>query len=329
MTAELRIVIISILYLVNVMWQDTVIEPKPRHLEKIVFDSSRRKLILFGGVEFNDGKIATPENLFVWNGSSWNEQIATGPGHRLSPGMAFDEKEKIIFLVGGVQLKDGKEIVKPDVWTWDDAKWKFINSDCPIKSCKLVYDNVKQRMLVHGDAHNITENWKGGDPQRFELWELKNNHWKKLSSEGPQPSSSYEIIYHKKRNSMIIPSWEKGVLSLWEWRNETWRKMQSVGESPTERSRYAMAYDEKQESIFFFGGRDNSDQLINDFWKWNEGKWTKIEGTELPSGRTSAHMEYGEGELVLYGGTTATGISNELWEYKNGEWKLFKSVRGK
>jgi hypothetical protein len=129
----------------------------------------------------------------------------------------------------------------------------------------------------------------------------------------------------------VIPILENGKVEIWEWRENFWEMKTCKGDCPLNRNRFALAYHPIDKQIFLFGGFSADRKQLGDFWKWNGNVWKKIESSEGPSVRNSAHFVYSGDQLVLYGGSIPkkpplTGIeaSNELWIWKNNSWKQLK-----
>ncbi len=298
--------------------------PGPRHLEEIAFDSERNILLVSGGGEIKIGSgTIFPDQMSEWNGKTWTNAEVPGPKNRYGHALVYDPNERATFLISGVNQSDRK--VASDVWKWNGELWKQINTNCPVKTAEAVYDPNNKRVLAYGDTYNIKELRNNSDPLQFELWEFKNNAWKKLSAEGPQISSQFEIAFDINRNALIIPAWENGYSILWEWKDEKWNKIICKEKFPEDRNRYALAYHPKEKTTFLFAGRNDANPFLNDFWKWDGTSWTKIISNRGPSTRAAAVMEFGNNGIYVYGGVVEWGLSNEIWKWQDGKWKLLNS----
>lgn len=298
--------------------------PGPRHLEEIAFDTDRNTLILSGGGETVLGKgTLFPDPVSEWDGKIWKHFDRPGPKNRYGHALVYDPTEKATYLIGGVN--EAARSISLDVWKWKDHRWSLLSSDCPAKTVEAAYDPVVKRVLVYGDVYNKTALTQRGDPVAFELWEFKLNAWKKLSTEGPQIHSQFEIAFDAKRNALVIPVWENGKSMVWEWKDEKWSKTVVPGKNPDERNRFALAYHAKEKATFLFGGRNNTNPFLQDFWKWDGVKWTEISALEKPPARAAATMESGNDGLYLYGGVAPWGLSNEIWKWQNSKWQLLNA----
>ena len=302
-------------------------QPGPRHLEEVVYDTDRNRLILFGGVELQKEKWIEPASVNEWDGNNWTISEAPGPMGRRGGGLVYDESTKETFLFGGVTTgKVQPDSVLLDAWSWDGRNWKKLNTSCPVKEPEATYDPVNKRILVYGDANNKTV-VDYNLPAVFELWEYKNDVWKKLSAVGPNIAGSRKISFDASRNKLVVPVFSENNLTVWEWSDSKWTKKEFGKECPGYRNRFAMAYQTVEKAIYLFGGLSAERKELGDLWKWDGRQWTRIDFTGGPSMRNSAHFVFGKNELLLYGGTTpksppekGSRLSNELWGWKNGEW---------
>lgn len=291
----------------------------PRHLEKIAYDSNKKRLALFGGSEHADGKVTFPGNVQTWNGTTWTSINSDVPGNRVGHSWIYHEKEKVTYLISGISNANGERVIR-DTWKWNGSVWSKAGSDVPMKTSDGAYDHFNNRLLILGDVYNKDSVWTGGR-QEIELWEFKDSKWKQLSADGPQPNGPYEVAYNEQTRSLMVPTWENGKSVVWEWRDEKWNKVTVDGEFPEARNRFALAYDNRTKSVYMFGGRNRNTPFFADFWKWNGIKWEKLETPNMPPARAGATMEAGFGGLILYGGVIQKGPCSEMWIWKKGKWE--------
>ncbi|HEY0741311.1 MAG TPA: hypothetical protein VGD40_07615 [Chryseosolibacter sp.] len=290
-------------------------KPKPRHLEEVAYNESEEALYLFGGVELIDKKWQAAHGLYTFK-NRWYLMEETGPVSRRGSTMVYNSKEMSMIVIGGV---DGDSVLQ-DVWQCANKEWKFIDANCPLKEARAVYDVSKDRILVYGDAHNISSEWYGGDPRKFELWEFKANTWRKLSDRGPE--GPFPLTYDTRQESLSFLQWnESNQLALWQWKSDRWSMQTFDGNIPPPRNKYAFTYSKSQHALFLFGGIDSEKNLLADFWKYDGKQWIKLSIANAPSARASLKLVDAGERIFLYGGVTKEGITNELWEFSNNQWK--------
>lgn len=113
------------------------------------------------------------------------------------------------------------------------------------------------------------------------------------------------------------------------WTYDTaWSKL-AVASGPPARAAHAMAYDAKRDRVVMFGGRvDVNDEplvILNDTWEYDGTTWTPWlppANSVVPSPRIDAAMAFDakRGVIVLFGGQTEFGPSNEVWEFDGVRW---------
>lgn len=130
----------------------------------LVYDKQRDRLVLFGGVhqdkflgdtwEF-DGK--------NWNGKSWKQMLAEGPGQRVWPCFTYDSWMHRSVLFGGEDMHDH---FYKDTWLWDGKTWKRIVATGPPGRIQFVmdYDRRRNRVVLFGGfgmpSHYCKDTWE-------------------------------------------------------------------------------------------------------------------------------------------------------------------------
>lgn len=84
-----------------------------------------------------------------------------------------------------------------------------------------------------------------------------------------------------------------------------------------------MAYDPVHNVVVMFGGQDAT--ALGDTWIWNGDSraWTQLSPAHNPSARAGASLEWDGTRLILFGGQTAAGASNETWTWDGLDWTQF------
>lgn len=108
--------------------------------------------------------------------------------------------------------------------------------------------------------------------------------------------------------------------------------------NPPAREWASLSDDPSEQGAILFGGLSAGNLPLNDTWKFQQGRWTELcSGTAAPpscaaspSARWSPAAAYDarDGEVVLFGGTTALGSVNDTWVFHNGSWSNVTSAIG-
>jgi hypothetical protein len=144
----------------------TIPGPGTRYHFALAYDAKRQKVILFGG-----GRQGRRDETWEFDGQRW-EKISTkeSPGQRLRHNMVYDEDTGMTVLHGGDE--------KGTTWAWDGKVWKKIAEGGPVGDLQaLGYDPVRKSIFVFGGS--------GPDDMiTSDVWELKNQIWRKISGNG-------------------------------------------------------------------------------------------------------------------------------------------------
>jgi len=116
-----------------------------------------------------------------------------------------------------------------------------------------------------------------------------------------------------------------GALSdTWVWNGTTWT--QSTGAvHPSARHGAVAAFLPSTGLVYLFGGQSGSSYL-SDTWSWNGSAWTQLTPSSSPSARALASMAYAgtlgtsANDLLLYGGTNASGDLGDTWLWNGTTW---------
>jgi hypothetical protein len=129
--------------------------PAPRHLEEVAYDSKTNRFFVFGGVELQETAWIEPPDLYERNSARWRKTTAEGPCGRRGHALIFDQYKEQLLVVGGITKGQSSDSVLFDTWAWNGEMWKMIDSNCPVKEPRGVYDFVQDRLLVYGDRNNL------------------------------------------------------------------------------------------------------------------------------------------------------------------------------
>jgi len=75
--------------------------PAARYSHAMVYDTARHRTLLFGGLD-PGGSTTWMGDTWQWDGSTWTEQVVSGPAPRAVHAMAYDAGRSVTLLFGGV-----------------------------------------------------------------------------------------------------------------------------------------------------------------------------------------------------------------------------------
>lgn len=195
-----------------------------------------------------------------------------------------------------------------------------------------VADGFSLRNLP-GSAYDTTRDravWFGGsNGTRFnEVWERDaGGAWTvHIPLVRPAARSGMGFAYDPVRSYCVMfGGWSASGLrsDTWAWDGTAWTRFNPPN-SPSARWLVAAEYDHNLGGVVLFGGSDGAGTHHGDTWMWNGADWVPVAtaSVQAPSPRQSAAMAFDDtrGEMVLYGGSDATGSLGETWVFDGTDW---------
>jgi len=228
--------------------------PSPRFDHAMVWDSLRRRIVMFGGLGvqyFGD--------TWSWDGVDWSLLApANVPSPRAYHGMAFDRRRGEVVLFGG---SDGPGILG-DTWMFDGVDWQQrAPSVAPPAMINpwMTYDEARERVVLL--AYPV-----------FAHWEWDGATWEqRFPDPHPQATTSGGGFTYDSGRQRCVFTVAVGSSSTWtwEWDGNAWllrTATMPVGIYASEKS-----YDRARHRVVSTGGQ-SCDQtecfLINSVWEY-------------------------------------------------------------
>ncbi|HOG43140.1 MAG TPA: kelch repeat-containing protein, partial [bacterium] len=290
--------------------------PSPRTGASMAYDPVRKKIILFGGGDFNFALQDTWEydtQNIQWENRSGDD--VTPPGMREFAVMGYDSNTGTAVLYGGDSGENGT--VYSDIWKYEPISGTWSN---------ISFSNgPESRMWGTGSfAENRSELAIFGGllpaSESNDLWTWKNNlaQWERYAPMIIQPSSrsDYGFVSDDLGNIYLFSGQDSinEFNDLWRFNvsNEQWEDI-SVATNPSYRFAYLMTYVSAGQKLIMFGGIDGE----NDFqstWEYNIAakQWYSrtMVGNRPPAGWQHGRMIYdSDRNRVLW------LDDEEFWEY--------------
>lgn len=295
----------------NVWVQVSNIGPSARAGHKMVYDSDRKVIVLFGG---NTGT-ACLSDTWEWDGNVWTQVANTGPDKRYLHVMSYDSSRKKTVLFGGYlfPFAGQAEVFYTDTWEWDGALWTKV-AENGIKNLwpAMAYDANAKKSILYGNnvgVNDATLAWDG-------------NEWKELSVINPASIRKHDMCFNTVTNTIILYGGvSSGTLSdTWEWDGAFWKQLSDFGPKPL--LLHAMAFNGK--NVVLFGGAtvENVATAVNETWQWDGKHWSLTQYFG-PAARISHAMcaDTIRNKVVFFGGATSEAndatFFSDTWELDN------------
>jgi hypothetical protein len=280
--------------------------PAARTYHALAFDSSRSKVVLFGGYT---GSIWL-QDTWEWNGIAWTQTLVPGPSARGLHAMAYDSQRGRIVLFGGTCCS-GTQF--QDTWEWSGTSWQQVatTGPSPRSDHGMAYDSLRGRVVLFG-GHSQSAGTLG------DTWEWDGTSWTPMvTASGPPARASHTLAFDSTSGRTVMFGGNSSSLGFlgdtWEWNGTQWTPTSSTG--PVARGDHAMAYDTIRSKVVLFGGRQNGGNIYHDTWEWDGVTWLLAANTG-PQARFETEMAFdaSRGRLVLFGGNAVNGLLGDSWE---------------
>lgn len=277
------------------------------------------KMCIFGGVEGKEN--LKPPIIYekmnhlddIWctiDGKNWN-LIKTNAewGKRRSMGMVYFKGK--IFLIGGLQVKNGLFQVKNDVWVSEDLEnWEFLSlapfSPREGHSVFVFQDKIWVIGGVNYYTREVTNDvWASEDGK----------HWIQITSNAPfSPRWDQAVEIFQGKIWLIGGMDLEGNVFKDVWVSEDGKNWELQTENPPWKERQGHALLTFQNKLWLIG-RWNDKDKENDVWYTENGTEWKILPTPW-EGREDF------GALVFQNKIWIMGGMNNEWSWKNDVWVL-------
>jgi len=207
--------------------------PVPRTGHAVAFDSSRQRVVLFGGISATEQIL---NDTWEWNGSDWTQQADSGPSNRSFHALAYDTARSRVVLFGGIA--SGSASALGDTWEWNGSVWTQIASFGPPGCGGAAMAYKGSGIALFGGVNTLDPS--SASAQLFATtWEWDGKHWTLKQDIGPGARRGHAMAYDSKRQHMVLfggsasPDVTKNLLGdTWE-HSEQSDGQQGTTEAPT------------------------------------------------------------------------------------------------
>ena len=293
-------------------------KPSARLDGTIAYDSASRRLFLFGGQDS-----AARNDLWAYSPAEqrWEELQPAGakPPARWGHVLIVDPVRRRLIVFGGQSSG-----FFADVWAYDlvENNWRQLAGDEAGPSRRYghsgVYDQMRNRLII---SHGFTNAGRFDDTWGFDL---NKDIWSNLSPSGTKPLRRclHHAVYdHAGQQMLLYGGCASGfgpcpLGDLWslDLVNNRWTEITAQPRPPA-RQHYGTAFDTAGERLVIFGGSGGG--AFNDTWAFDARarNWQQLNppGAASPRSRHQGAYAADRGTLYFFGGSTNTGLSNDLW----------------
>jgi hypothetical protein len=256
--------------------------PAPRNSGVLVYDTRRKRTVLFGGRTRQGNENILLKDTWEWDGARWHLVNEDGPAPRLHSAAAFDRRRGLVVLFGPVFAPTHMPRPLPtETWTWNGKQWAKIKATGPTDCLPIgmVFDEAKATVLLL--VTKLGNEAKGTPWGATELWEWTGIGWR----QNPMPVPAFapnqsNVVAAGARDGVLVfeASNQEGLTgATWRWDGTRWMAI-NKNSAMAQRGGHVLAYDRARQRVVMFGGTILLDggkqrQRINDLWEWDGKQW--------------------------------------------------------
>jgi N-acetylneuraminic acid mutarotase len=290
--------------------------PGPRSGHVMVYDSTRGRIVLFGG---QNGKVQLNDTWYYRDDDWTRIDTATNPPARLLAGAAYDSKRDRIVLFGGTQISEDLKTTTylQDTWEFNGTDWTRRAETGPaVRKPSLVYDAAHDQVLMIGTNEKVETLMYSYDPS--------NGSWTQLKPTTLPCGNEAALTYDTRRDKVQITgglcSGVGSNAATHEWDGTNWTKIELVSSAPTTTGS-SVAYDASRGYTTLFGGAEGG--VPTDVtYLYNDKVWLPAADATTPIQRSLPVFvtDPENNRILLYGGMNLGADLEDFWQYKDAMW---------
>lgn len=298
--------------------------PAPRSGHAMCYDSTRHRVILFGG-RLADGTLSN--GTWIYDGVCWTLLDILSPSPREEHAMVYDPVRDRVYLFGGENaqgLTNHTYEFNPDTLTWTQLLPALNPS--PRRGHAMVYDSTHHTVVLFGgelqDGSLSAGHW---------TFNPTTGAWTQFPGATPAARTQHAMAFDSLRARVVLfggrtnpPGASPGQFSnsIWEFDGTSWTQPPVSSAIPFGRAGHTMVFD-GQGKTFIFGGRGDTNadgvyEYSNATWLFDGEAFNQLLPLIAPTPRAEAAitLDSAHDRLVLFGGMVASGArSGATLEY--------------
>lgn len=219
--------------------------PEPRGGAGMVFDSWRRRAVLFGGYCYGPNPRTTSpsatyfhsNDTWEWDGRIWvKRNPSTKPPVLSEFGMAYDSNRGVTVVYGGKKFSAplyNSFTISNEVWEWDGSDWRQVfPTTHPHARTRptMAFDSIRNEVLMLGANSLSPEPSQFGYSIRKQLWAWDGTDW---TPRGQLPGGEGAPYVYGENQAFVFdpvrgvaalfgPFDDGGTYAVWEWNGSAW-----------------------------------------------------------------------------------------------------------
>ncbi|HET6349032.1 MAG TPA: kelch repeat-containing protein [Candidatus Krumholzibacteria bacterium] len=281
-------------------WQQLspVVTPMRRSFHTAIYDSKRKRMVVFAGAQFSHGPPDSPDvwGLALDGALEWSALNGTSPSPRYGHAAVYDPRRDRMLMYGG----------RSDPWVDSDELWACSLDSRPTWTelhpagpappggdVDAVYDPAGDRLIVLADG----------------AWSLPLQgalQWKQLDPGGSAPAYTSAAVYDSHQHRVVVLGPDNAVWTLSLSPVEAWKPLDAIASQPVPGGSDAI-YDPRRDRLLLFGEKSN--QEVWSLPLSGTPEWERlVPSGPSPSPRYNARLMYDpvRDRMILFRGLDAT-----------------------
>jgi hypothetical protein len=260
------------------------------------------------------------------NSSAWWPCPLCGPAPRANFSLVTDSRKGDLLLEGGFSRAGG---YLPDAWTFQNGRWvesfEYPNLGRR-QGAAAAFDPVDNQSVFFGGLYG----WDYSD-----TWLVNGTNWSQQAcgSTCPPPARFGASMVYDAHDHYLLLFGGRACVDFscplnstlfndsWKYQGGAWSQL-SPPVSPPARAWASMVYDARDGYVVLQGGESGT--LLSDTWTFQGGTWTDVTSVvgAGPGPRAFSGATYDpiRDRVLLFGGLSPLGPTNDLWQFAGAAW---------
>jgi hypothetical protein len=262
-------------------------EPTDRTQAAFAFDPADGYVVMFGGQNQSGNSSGSDYygDTWTYRAGIWTQyNLTPSPSPRRGSMMTYDPTLGALVLFGGSTLT----AYDNDTWEFVHLRWTNVSASVapsPRRSSGFAYDPSLGGIILYG-GHNNTGGKNGWYYVFNDTWLFRQGTWTELSpvgKPGPRaepimaydPQGGYIVMYagYQQNGSKLD---EDELNTTWTFSGDTWTNITTQAGRPSHRDGAGFEWDPAAEYLLEFGGDDNVQTPVPNYYEFSEGQWVKV-----------------------------------------------------
>lgn len=169
--------------------------PAARFGFAVASDTTRNRVVLFGGANILPGGPQALGDTWEWDGTAWTQQLdETGPFARSGHQMTFDSSRARTVLFSGIPI-DGNG--QSDTWEWNGSAWSGVSEIGPARRVGSGFCFDGSQSILFG-GQDLPSTLFG------DTWSWDGRFWTQRQDIGPQPRNRHAMAFDSTRKRLVL-----------------------------------------------------------------------------------------------------------------------------